>query len=340
MHAFTAAMQTLRETLDSVAKTSCATLPDFARDALEGAWVQLTPMPHATLIPSVITPQSAAEAIANCMQAGDMTQARRLAVHLLAEFGSFFDRVWCIEQLGTDRLGPLFFVDDVAGPYSDLLSLEAIMEEGLGKYAKLAKAAFNFGPSKTASMACFDAPTAESHVDVYKIMGVEMDRHFTFKQRLNVVCAMGRSAFEEFFHMAESAGFSVPVEAMETPLRLEPLVLYGSEMLVLAEGAESRLNQLQAAWAKAIVGCRHATEVRGILAVAECGWGMSLGTAMIERAIIAMARISLLHEAHPIRRLLQITMELPCDSWTRRVQGTMSDSRLALSPSCQFMNVN
>ena len=136
-------------------------------------------------------------------------------------------------------------MDDVAAPYPDAASVDAVLVQGPETFARIARACFNFGPQKTASMACFAAPAARENVPVYKLLGVELDKDLTFSHRLNVVLAMGQSAFEEFFHTAESAGFSVAVEAFEVPRRLEPLLLYGSELLVLAEGAETRLNRLQ-----------------------------------------------------------------------------------------------
>ena len=139
---------------------------------------------------------------------------------------------------------------------------------------------------------------------------------------------MGRSAFEEFFHVAESAGFSVAVEALEAPRRLEPLVLYGAELLILAEGAEGRMNRLQSSWAKAILGARRFQDVRGSLAVAECGWKLRLGTAMLERAILFFNKVLLLPRSHPTRQMLTIALLVPCDSWARRVQLAMSDPRL------------
>ena len=148
---------------------------------------------------------------------------------MLPHLQSFRERSCCLEALGLGCLGPLFFVDDVAAPYPDAASVDKVLSQGLGAFAKLARASFNFGPQKTASMACFDAPTAHEHVPVYKLLGVDLDKDLTFKHRLNVVLAMGQSAFEQFFHTAESAGFSVAVEAFEVPRRLEPLVLYGAK---------------------------------------------------------------------------------------------------------------
>ena len=79
---------------------------------------------------------------------------------------------------------------------------------------------------------------------IYKLLGVHLDKDLTFSPRLNIVLARGQSIFEEFFHIAESADLSIAVEAFEVPRRLELLVLYGSELLVLAEGAKIRFNRL------------------------------------------------------------------------------------------------
>ena len=194
---------------------------------------------------------------------------------------SFHDRAFCLDFLGADSVGQLLFVDDVSAPYPDTQCVAAVLNEGLGKYARLAKAAFNFGPSKTATMECFDAPSAEGHVPVYKLVGIATDPLFSFGKRLDKVCVLGRSAFEEFFHMAESTGLSIPVEALEVPRRVEPAVLYGAKLLALAPGAETGLNQLQAAWARTILGARNdLCNVSARLSVRELGRPLRLGTTM------------------------------------------------------------
>ena len=81
--------------------------------------------------------------------------------------------------------------------------------------------------------------------------------------------------------MAESAGLSIPVEALEVPRRVEPAARYGAELLPLAPGAEARSNELQAAWARTILVARNdLRNVSARLSVKELGWPLRLGTAM------------------------------------------------------------
>ena len=213
MHAFMASMKVLQLTMEAVAHTSATILPDFARDALEGTWLALTPPPPPGVLPEPLCASSITYALQQCLESGDDLNARRLAIHMIPHPQSFQERSYCLEALGLGRLGPLFFVDDVAAPYPDAASGDDVLIRGLGTFANLARASFNFGPQKTASMACFEAPAAREHVPIYKLLGVDLDKDLTFSHRLNVVLAMGQSAFEEFFHTAESAGFSVAVEA-------------------------------------------------------------------------------------------------------------------------------
>ena len=330
MHAFMSSMHVLRQVMDAVAATSRALLPDFARAAMEGCWTRFIPAPPPEAPSCSVDPMQCATTIKQFLDRGEVGTARSLAVHALDNMESFHDRVLCMEVLGVESVGPLFFVDDVSAPYPDAQSVEAVLNEGLGKYARLAKAAFNFGPSKTATMACFDAPPAEGHVPVYKLLGIEIDPWLSFSKRLDKVCVLGRTAFEEFFHMAESTGLSIPVEALEVPRRVEPAVLYGAELLALAPGAETRLNELQAAWARTILGARNdLRNVSARLSVRELGWPLRLGTAMILKTILFFNKILLLPDLHPVKTLLKLALQLPCESWASRARALMNDPRLA-----------
>ena len=100
-------------------------------------------------------------------------------------------------------------------------------------------------------------------------------------------------------------------------------------MLIATNKAESRLNALQATLAKAIVGARTARDVRGSLAVAECGWPLRLGTLMIERASRSLACIKLRPLEHPTRRIARIALDLPGASWAHAVVNAMRDPCLS-----------
>ena len=328
MHAFMTSMHVLKEIMESVVSTSSTLLPQFAREALEGCWTHLTPLPRPDSLPTILRPSEIASAIKADLLRGDYVNARRIAIHYLHLLPSFHDQVMCIEQLGIERLGPLFFVDDLSAPYPDAHSVDQMLHEGFPAFCKLAKASFNFGTNKTCSMACFDAPPAESNVTLYKLLGVEIDSDLSFAKRLDIVLAVARAAFEEFFHMAESSGLSVPVEILEVPRRLYPVVLYGSEVLILAKASERRLNFLQEGWAKAIIGVRRCKCLSGRLAVRECGWKFRLGTLMIIKAITFFNKVCLLAPSHPLRRLFFLAGSLPCDSWVSSVRLLMNDPRL------------
>ena len=315
MQAFMSSMNVLREIMDAVALTSKTILPTFAREAMEGSWA--TPLPTPNRVQLLVGPQQVAQVVRGLLQQGDAANARRMAVHCLNNMPCFHERVLCMELLGDACLGPLFFVDDVAAPYPDGDSVEAVLHHGLARFTDVAKATFNFGPQKTATMACFDAPPVSRHTDTYKLLGIEVDNQLTFAKRLDIICAVGKAAFEELFHLAESLGLSIPVEAVEVPRRLEPIVLFGAKVLPLAENAEARLNSLQAHWARAILGTRLRGGISGRLAVAECGWRLRLGTLMMIKAVTFLNKLFLLPSSHPCRQLVTTALSLPCDTWTR-----------------------
>ena len=62
------------------------------------------------------------------------------------------------------------------------------------------------------------------------------------------------------------------------------------ELLAGSRVAEGRLNKAQENWAKQLLGCRPGTRMRGALAVRLCGWRMRLGTRMLERTVMMLAR--------------------------------------------------
>ena len=218
-------MQILRHTLDEVAAISRTCLPSFAQEALEDLWFRLMPTPGEPLTQPSASLQETADCIWALLQQGQVAEARNFAIHALAAMPSLHDRVLCMELLGTEKIGPHFFVDDVVVPYPDAGSVEDVLAFGLPAYEMLAKAQFNYGPQKIATMACYGAPPAKHHIDVYKLLGDEVDAQMTFAKCLDVVCATERQIFEEFFHLVESLGLSPAAIALEMSVRIEPVVL-------------------------------------------------------------------------------------------------------------------
>ena len=74
----------------------------------------------------------------------------------------------------------------------------------------------------------------------------------------------------------------------------QPKLLHQSAFWVQMPTAERMLNRLQEYWALKLLGCSRASRVRGMLAVAQSGWTLRLGSRMLERAVMLRARIKLL----------------------------------------------
>jgi len=142
------------------------------------------------------------------------------------------------------------------------------------------------------------------------------------------VCALGRAAFEEFDHVAETCGFDLAIQALETPARVQSKATYGIELLVGTPCAETKLDNLQASWAKCIIGARTCRDVRGSLAVRVCGWPIRLGTLMLERAVICLAKLELLPAHYTSRHLTLLALQLPCVTLAHVVCSVLRDPRM------------
>ena len=328
LHTFTAGMHALKIIMESVCPTSCTFLPPFACEALDGTWWQLSGSSIQNLLN--LSPTNIVDSVRLCLQLGWYEQARALACSSLLHLPAFHDRVRCMEALGELALGPLFFVDDIVAIYPDADSVNLMTQGGLQLFTELTKAEFNFGPGKTATMACFEAPPAEFNVESYKLLGVEVTPNFNMDHRLNIICAKGRACFDEFCHLAETSGFSIPLMTFEATKRVLPVVTFGLELLISVPGAEKRLNQLQGYWAKTLVGARSSRDVRANLAIRQCGWTQRLGTLMIERAMLCFTRLQLFPPEHPSRLLLEAALSVPCVSWATDAKCLFSLTEVSL----------
>ena len=55
--------------------------------------------------------------------------------------------------------------------------------------------------------------------------------------RLNIICTKGRACFDEFYHLAETSGFSIPLMTFEVTKRVLPVVTFGLDLLISVPGA-------------------------------------------------------------------------------------------------------
>ncbi len=262
VHVFTALLTLLKDVLSSTCNPAQTVLPPFAADAIGGLWTHLTPFPFGAQWPAVVTADSAALAIARALR-DDPTEARRMAIHLLAQLPTVGLKSQCMESLGQYPLGPLLFVDDLVAAFATDEEVAKAVNIALPQYADAVGALFNYGPTKTAVMPCFDAPDVSVKdllCNMYKLLGVQLDRQFTMGQKVDHITRVGKALFQELALMADQAGLPPPLLAAAVVERVEPTVMYACEILVLEPSAISKLNTLQAGWAKSILGATCATD--------------------------------------------------------------------------------
>ena len=204
------------------------------------------------------------------------------------------------------------------------------------RYCNKSRASINRMPGKTAAMALLTSPPLHPgvgcpSVTTHKILGILLDSDLSFMPLLRRTLAVGWTCFLQVYHAADAGGFTVPIIASQVSLRIDAKTLYASAFLILAPRAATLLNNLQYRWARTILGCRRARNLKWLLPVASCGWTIRLGTRMLEIAVIAYARIALLPVGHPAVSLLQLALNLPCISWAGVVRSSMHADRLAHS---------
>ena len=194
---------------------------------------------------------------------------------------------------------------------------------GLDVYSKLAGAEFNFGPAKTAILACCDSPPATlEHLacDSYKLLGVLLDKQLSFDSRSKQLLKIGAALFEELTVVAQQSGLPPPVQAAAVVERIEPVILYAAELLALTPSILPKLDALQCRWAREIVAGKAGVSLRGPLAVALVGWQLRLSSIVLFKIFIYVAKLRLLPKDHPTVEMLSIASSLVAGTWWHAVQ--------------------
>ncbi|CAE7210833.1 ASB2, partial [Symbiodinium natans] len=299
VHAFTAFMRLLQAVLVSACNPAATVLPEFAADAISGLWEHLTPLPLAPL-PAETNALSATMAAQHLgfawTHGASLSEMRRIAIHLLSRLPEP-ERVRCMELLGSQHLGPLLFIDDVVASFASALEVEYAVTSGLPQFARMVKACFNMGPSKTAVMPCFGAVVPALP---------------------DIIC--------ELFVLLSHAGFSPAVIAHAVVERIEPVILYGAEILPLIPESYRQLNALQSDWARAILadqGGKTVHGIRGSLAVAQMGWRDRLGTKALVKAVMFLAKVELLPRDCPVVRMLHLAQGLHDGTWWQATKDAL-----------------
>ena len=104
--------------------------------------------------------------------------------------------------------------------------------------------------------------------------------------------------------------------------------LCGLEFCNICPDAATRLNRMQAGWAKALLGIRDAQQGPWAVVIAECGWTRRVGTLMYERAIMLKARAALTPPEHPVNQLLVFASSSRASPWLEALSTFQSSSAL------------
>ena len=180
----------LRDEILQVAPSVCAWLPRYAVRSL--AHVDLCdgnsdffskPAPPSLLEPCVARLQEVKDT--------SPSQACSELRAALVDLPAFADKCALLDTIGSQRVGPLQYVDDTTVPCSSPGAVRAIVNKGkasaCSRYALRTKSEFNYGKNKTCAMAFSDSPPLDAEfldcqvVDQKVILGVLFDSQLSFR---------------------------------------------------------------------------------------------------------------------------------------------------------------
>ena len=125
---------------------------------------------------------------------------------------------------------------------------------------------------------------------------------------------------DALLHAAETGGFPLPVTAAQVPTRVVSALSYPAPLLAATPQAFHSLNELQASWARRLLGCgiAGAEDVPSPVVVTQFGWPLRLGTLFQERCSMARARLLALPPAHPGARVFAAARAATATTWVHR----------------------
>ncbi|CAE8605722.1 unnamed protein product [Polarella glacialis] len=224
-----------------------------------------------------------------------------LAVQLLSGMTNMSSRIQVLELMGSDPIGPLQLVDDTTAICPSAGAAAAVVLIGC-------------------EMGC---PV----VATYRNLGVLLDANLSFEPRLTELCRLGAALCGEVLQTARAGCFPLQAHAAQIPVRVETVVLFGAELLLEIDRAEGVLNRMQHSWARSVLGCGAHGRAKGLLAVAQCGWTVRLGTLFLEQVLVAQARARVLPVDRPLSRTLAVADNSLALTWARAAKHLLQSPK-------------
>ena len=140
------------------------------------------------------------------------------AAEFLVSVQSTADRLGVVDSMAEMQLLDLQYIDDLVAPVSSLEQGQSVCLAA-GQFAATHGAAFNVGVTNSAAM-----PIGTTHIDaeesglllasmslprveLYKYLGVFLDRALSFEPQLKYLVQRGHQAFREFVGVADSLNY-------------------------------------------------------------------------------------------------------------------------------------
>ena len=169
IHAFNAMLKRLGDEIEiAVPGGVRASLPPFVLRALELAAAGDPPSDFVAPPTGRAVSRPMADHVLRvaASESDPWPQTLTLIVRLLQNLPILADRLAFIEAVSSDSVSVVQYVDDTTAPCPSVGAVAAITrrdaDSACRRYARWAKAAFNYGPSKTAVMALLGSPTLDA----------------------------------------------------------------------------------------------------------------------------------------------------------------------------------
>ena len=104
-------------------------------------------------------------------------------------------------------------------------------------------------------------------------------------------------------------------------------MLYGAALFVDIHEAEEGFNRLQAKWARTLVAGTSTAHISGLLAAVACGWEFRFGTLVLEKIMMARARLFVLPQSSPAVILAHVAGNVSACTWVRSTAALLQSPR-------------
>ena len=156
--------------------------------------------------------------------------------------------------------------------------------------------------------------------------GVWIDTTLSMQPHLEMIIGRIGAQSESLTSAVDEAGFGLPMLESQFQSRVEPSAMFGAEVLASFSAdwktADRRLNDAHYRAAKMMLGLRGVSSGDGghVRALLESGFLTRLGSRMLQRALVARARLLCLPDDSPVAPVLRAAKLVRGETWLDHVR--------------------